>query len=114
MVQIFNAKTRTWNNFYDELHLYRYINSIFRTQDMSIEQISEWIKNLDKICKGWNDSDYYAFENFDYGDEELLQELKNGALFSYRNNSLDLVSDIIEFLTQKLTYFVTMEKELSI
>ena len=114
MVQIFNEKTKTWNDFHDEHKLYRYVNSIFRMHDMNIKQVSEWIKNLDKICKEWNDSDYYAFENFDSEDEEILQELKDGALFSYRNNSLDLVSDIIELLTNRLAYFVTKQKELSI
>jgi hypothetical protein len=114
MVQIFNEKTKTWNDFHDEHQLYCYINSIFRMHDMSIKQISEWIENLDETCKEWDDSDYYAFENFDSEDEETLQELKDGALFSYRNNSLDLVSDIIELLTNRLAYFVTKQKELSI
>ncbi len=114
MVQIFNEKTKTWNDFHDEHQLYCYINSIFRMHDMSIEQISEWIENLDKTCQGWDDSYYYAFENFDSEDEETLQELKDGALFSYRDNSLDLVSDIIELLTNRLAYFVTKQRELSI
>ena len=114
MVQIFNVKTNAWDNFYDEQQLYCYTNYIFRMHDMNIGQISNWIKNLDKICQGWDDSDYYAFVNFDYEDEELLEELKNGALFSYKDNTLNLISYIIAHLEGEIDYFTTMQKGLSI